>query len=808
MASAAVKFPVDKDQAQIPLWPDNEELSSTTSDNFFFDQFLTFDPTDATVAAALSGEGLEDPPSPSILLDSLHDGLTNSSSLDRDLPLDTASHTAQAAEAATLDTTTTTGEPAGIESQSVFSPYHQPENNPPAFPALAADPILSNGSISDSELLRLEGISTTNPVRRGNVTAPSTPLLAPSSVSASSRSPRKHTRFLESLYNTIRRGAHHHRPKFLKKEEPEPLDMTSLDVFLGSDHRSGLDALDVNYDDFAAAPAADSGGIGEEVGVVGVKMESLECHHGLLPLTPPLTGQISPNEWATPSQSGFVSGHLDDPFLDGSGIGGGTLTPSAIIHSAKRRGPTVNTPMDTPMIDGEPAFCHNQNHLMDTTYPHHPPPPPPHHHSHRQPHHSKAYRHHTSSAEWPSEGILTSRKYSEDSVMWSPSTSYLLDTPVTANNPNWWDGPNPLGDEMSSSGSVEPTAVVHHRATGNGGGGVVLHGHAHNIPMQQTDLPYDQGLGIHMPQPRTPHASILSANLAEHGLASPGGPGYNHHHHHHHRLQKTPSHSHLQHPSHPPHYSYKGHGHGHGYYTERRPRPRAPSSGARHHASMATSPRKLHHSMSLGSLREQSISPSPVSLSLSSSRHGQGHGHPHGPATTTHQERRQQRSSSLSMRKQRSFSRRSGSGSMSMSVSVSGGDPGFNNNNNNNRGDGSSSSSSTSAGTGHSAGVNPNGNGSGSSSRGPGGDSGGGGGGGGGGAKFVNFTPNDKKVLMTGVAPSGSSKTKARREKEAEEKRQLLEREAAERLREVEKIKQQLARHAGGDPSVLLALSS
>jgi hypothetical protein len=36
---------------------------------------------------------------------------------------------------------------------------------------------------------------------------------------------------------------------------------------------------------------------------------------------------------------------------------------------------------------------------------------------------------------------------------------------------------------------------------------------------------------------------------------------------------------------------------------------------------------------------------------------------------------------------------------------------------------------------------------------------------------FVNFTPDDSKKILTGVAPSGSSKTKARREKEAAEKR-------------------------------------
>ena len=45
---------------------------------------------------------------------------------------------------------------------------------------------------------------------------------------------------------------------------------------------------------------------------------------------------------------------------------------------------------------------------------------------------------------------------------------------------------------------------------------------------------------------------------------------------------------------------------------------------------------------------------------------------------------------------------------------------------------------------------------------------------------FVNFTPNDSMKILTGVAPSGSSKTKARREKEASDRRKKLS-EAAER---------------------------
>ncbi|KFY06379.1 hypothetical protein V492_08059, partial [Pseudogymnoascus sp. VKM F-4246] len=71
-----------------------------------------------------------------------------------------------------------------------------------------------------------------------------------------------------------------------------------------------------------------------------------------------------------------------------------------------------------------------------------------------------------------------------------------------------------------------------------------------------------------------------------------------------------------------------------------------------------------------------------------------------------------------------------------------------------------------------------------------GGGNGGGGGGGGGGAtiEFHNFTPLDGSRILSGVAPSGSSKTKARREREAAERRRRLGRAA---VRAVER--------AGGD---------
>lgn len=66
----------------------------------------------------------------------------------------------------------------------------------------------------------------------------------------------------------------------------------------------------------------------------------------------------------------------------------------------------------------------------------------------------------------------------------------------------------------------------------------------------------------------------------------------------------------------------------------------------------------------------------------------------------------------------------------------------------------------------------------------------GGGGGGAGGqiGGFVNFTPDDSRKILTGVAPSGSSKTKARREKEAAEKR-----------RKISQVAMQAIIDAGGD---------
>jgi len=53
----------------------------------------------------------------------------------------------------------------------------------------------------------------------------------------------------------------------------------------------------------------------------------------------------------------------------------------------------------------------------------------------------------------------------------------------------------------------------------------------------------------------------------------------------------------------------------------------------------------------------------------------------------------------------------------------------------------------------------------------------------GGAVDFVNYTPDDSRKILTGVAPSGSSKTKARREKEAMDKRRKLSQAAVRAVR-------------------------
>lgn len=237
------------------------------------------------------------------------------------------------------------------------------------------------------------------------------------------------------------------------------------------------------------------------------------------------------------------------------------------------------------------------------------------------------------------------------------------------------------------------------------------------------------GLMIHMPQPLTPNsAPLLSSQIHQthNGMSLneasvypfPDGAGTPQHHMPYLQQQQQPPHS-----------------------QSRRPKPRAPSSGARYHSHVpgrggahSISPRKMRQTSS----SSESPSPTPGAQQSGGGRRSRsmtrrqasvsgGGALAHrksttdllvtGPSSDTQ---------SHAVRKRRSTSswrgpRRSASGDVAL---------------------------------------------------------GGGGGisldGANGGIGFVNYTPNDHNVLMTGVAPSGSSKTKMRREKEAMERQRKL----------------------------------
>ncbi|KAI0885927.1 uncharacterized protein GGS22DRAFT_200044 [Annulohypoxylon maeteangense] len=649
MAFTAVHYPTDKDQGHIPYWPENEELG-VASENFF-DQFVTFDGSDPA-AAALSC-GLEDPPSPSALLDSFNDNFTNSSASEQG----TQSGQAQSESSATsvsLDTP--------LASCLEVEPLEHCKSVPAELTnPLLADPVLSGGSISDSELLRLEGISLKSP--KPSVTAPSSPPFA-----TGSPSPRKHNRVLNSIYATFRRATH-------RSKSRKPVDTnaeTMPDMFKDEEH--------VSYDLPANLDLNDFGDI---------KLEDIPGpvdSHGL-PISPPLTGRIPPDQ--NPNDVlNFVSGHFDDPFCDG------LLAPPATIHpSGKSHDANINTPLDTPSLSDD-AFYHGMG-ILDTN--------------------GSSFRpqpklRSTSSAEWPMEGIL-SNDANPNATIW-PSNSpqnapYIPDTGNALASPGWWDPPN---------------NHPHHP-----------HSRPMDLPLHN-GLPYDYppnpdlaGLMIHMPQPRPPQSAVLTPGPAN-------DPYYN---------GGTPRH-HRRH-----------------YSEQRRPRPRAPSSGARHYANGGggagihtplTSPRKVSAGAGAGAgcytLREEPPSPTPTG------RHRSASG------------------GSLAVRKRRSWRGRQNLGSeprtpSGRSVSSSCRPPiGF---------DGHGAVPTRRVSMGNMRGD-------------------GGGGGGSLSIEFCNYTPSDKKVLMNGVAPSGSSKTKARREREAQEHKRKMSEAYMQAIRaaggDVEKLRQ------------------
>ncbi|CAJ2502153.1 Uu.00g095470.m01.CDS01 [Anthostomella pinea] len=363
---------MDNDGSQFSYRQDNNELA-VTSDNFF-DQFVSFDSGDPSL---MGGNPLENPPSPSILLDTIDSNLTNSSSNNQEL------HFKQFE---------VEGESAATSDYLTIPPYatiaEQSNSGPAVLTALAADPILNVGSVSGSELLRLEGISLQS--LKGNLTAlPSLPF-----DNAKFLNPHKHNQFRESVHATTQHVAHYPKP-----QRPGQTNITAMGAFQG-DMRPyyKLESLDIN--DY-----------NRDI----LDMEQAPIDSNDLLLSPLSTGKI-PEEHQSRNMR-FVSGHLDDPFSKD------ILAPPAVLNPAKNH--NTDTPINTPIINRDLFYQHPIASLDMYTSPYQ-----------QQPKQQRS----TSSAEWSMEGLFNSKDADDANLLYSssPSAAYIPDS-GNMPSPRWWE---------------------------------------------------------------------------------------------------------------------------------------------------------------------------------------------------------------------------------------------------------------------------------------------------------------------------------------------------------------------------------
>lgn len=473
-----------------------------------------------------------------------------------------------------------------------------------------------------------------------------------------------------------------------------------------------------------------------------------------LPISPPLTDMAHPQNNRADA-SAFVAGLMDDPFFDSHSF----HHEAALGHAAQLNGKAAAFNSNIPSTP-----LHTPNNFKTETATDDP---------------SQYFSATTTGDHWSLAG--TSFVNSADLPH---STPFLSDSGIITDG---WTFGDPSSDSGSNNLSFGSTADAHSPSTSTRNHNnltiqvphyAVVHDNNHSPGSETDHLGPANALMIHMPQPRTPgSAPLLSSGLPHThpnaaGLADATGAMYTFpgshestpQHHHHLPQQQQQQHMAAMRGAYTDH-------------THRRHKPRAPSSGARYHQHLpmgATnlSPRKVRQPSSSSS----SPSPTPHHTALGTGRRsrsasrrqssisgglngmgGSGANHLQHRKSTTDLSQHggivvpSSDTNSHAIRKRRSISSWRGSSSGS--------------------GGGSSSSSRR--------------NGSGSSSNGDnstvGGSFGSGsgfglGGSSGGGAEigFVNYTPDDHNVLMTGVAPSGSSKTKARREKEAMERQRKL----------------------------------
>ncbi|KAL1875361.1 hypothetical protein Daus18300_003100 [Diaporthe australafricana] len=555
----------------------------------------------------------------------------------------------------------------------------------------------AGGSITDSELLQLEGLSVNSPrgVPARQTSGPSVPPTppplqdyAPSTTAHSiagitgdinleqlAQSTRNHkSKRLETIYSTIRRAVRGHsrgrvpQPQQQQQQHPStaPIPQTMTPSHVDSAKKATRRLASESQ---AASLSWDS-----------------------LPISPPLTdfNNLQPGDAAT-----FGNGYLDDPFFDPSASFNHTvgLAPAAqIIGKSNVQNCTIpNTPSHTPDM--------KIDHGMDEDL---------------------------------------AKYFSATSDQWNLDSSFATTTGINnlsadGMSMDAW-GFDPSSDSGSNLDWAAATDAAHSSTRNHNNLTIQVPAYVQDNRHHHTPLSDDlasSGLMIHMPQPRTPGTAPLLSSTA---------PPMHHHHQQQQQPQQVPQYPFPEQttPQHNMH-SFRGPYTDHGHYggtQQRRPKPRAPSSGARYHqmgpaGPASISPRKTRQPSC------SSSSPSPTPGDRRSRSTGRRVASLHHrasasdimtvPTTDAQTHAIRKRRSTSSWRGQKRTT--------------------------------SASSSADGSGLGGNAGG------------------GGGGGislGGGGGAGFVNYTPNDHGVLMTGVAPSGSSKTKARREKEAMERQRKL----------------------------------
>ncbi|ETS80988.1 hypothetical protein PFICI_05990 [Pestalotiopsis fici W106-1] len=455
MASTTVRYQMDKEQRQqLPCWPDNGGLGDATTTENSFDEYVTFDPNDF----------LGDPQSPSAILEAPDDGVPNSSPNDQDI-FPVLSSSSFAEDAACFDF------PSSIPEQSLLLP---------AF-LTGAEPVLGGAeSISDSELLRLEGISIKSP--REEIAEPVSPslLLQPS--------PNKKSRFVESVYATFRRATGSSGPS---RTHTAALDMFNADTIPQPHLPHGSYEYTTDPLDLKSEPIDNSG----------------------LPLSPPLTGKIPYSGSSFAANGAFVTGNIEDPFCD--------------KIMAPHMGNDVSTPLSTPALKDDFFFPTTVSNLDP-----------------RSTKVCRLKQRNASSAEWPLDGIISDdspRQWSatasssyipDNNALHSPSW-WDINEPSTPSS----QAPMPL---LNNSGFHDGTASFEHNQSMHHQSelpyeytpelsGLMIH-------MPQPRLPQAAVLSANIPeQLMTPTHHASAVQNSSHGHHSQHRGRYADHRHHLHR---------------------------------------------------------------------------------------------------------------------------------------------------------------------------------------------------------------------------------------------------------------------------------